>query len=98
MLQGYANRKGNAADLYKHCQETLAINMHISEKEKTVSIRQFVFVDKDEVYRNNVPESYHQVRNIGKSLKVERRNLSCYCQGWINAKTVNMSRNGLCLI
>ena len=46
---------GNAADVYKHCQDTLAHNMHISEKERTVSIIQFVFVDKSEVDRNNVP-------------------------------------------
>ena len=83
---------GDVKTVYSHCNETL-LNTNESVKNKTgcksVSLRQFVFVDMQLVSRNNTPvvdtikgtRKIHSIKNIGSPGKVAHRNLSCFCLG-----------------
>ena len=80
---------GTAKAVYDHCCEVLSHGIRVNAKEKYVSLRQFVFVAKDEVDRANIPEAktlagtrqIHAIRNTDTDYIVESRLLSCYCNG-----------------
>ena len=40
---------GGAGDVHSHCKNTLEHSLRVNAKESTASIRQFIFIDKDEV-------------------------------------------------
>ena len=80
-----------AKDIHKHCKDTLEHEMRVNVKESSASIRQFVFIDKEEENRSQVPSAktlvgtrkIHNIRNTGKRMVLESRNLSCFCTGCI---------------
>ena len=82
----------NSADVYKHCKDSLEHDIKINEKEQTASVREFVYISKEEVNRSEGPyvktligtRKIHNIRNIGETMKVESRNLSCFCPGCLN--------------
>ena len=85
---------GTANSVFNHCQTVLAHGVKVDEKEKVVKVRQFVFVDKDEVDRKNIPQAetlvgtrkVHSVRNTNVQMTIKSRNLSCYCKGCISGR------------
>ena len=45
----------NSADVYKHCKDSLEHDIKINEKEQTASVREFVYISKEEVNRSEGP-------------------------------------------
>lgn len=84
---------GNASDMFNHCNQTLAHELLINEKDNTGTIREFIYISKNEVDRTHIPDvstlvgtrKLHSIRNTGTPLTVESRNLSCFCVGCLSA-------------
>ena len=78
----------NAEDVYNHCFNCLTHGVKINEKEKIVTIREFVYLAKESISRN-VPmaatitgtRKLHAIQNTGEDMIVKSKNLSCYCHG-----------------
>ena len=47
---------GNATDMFNHCKETLAHGLKLNENDNTGTIREFVYISKEEVDRSNTPD------------------------------------------
>jgi len=83
---------GNATDMFNHCKETLAHGLKLNENDNTGTIREFVYISKEEVDRSNTPDDtlvgtrrFHSIRNTETPLTVESRNLSCFCEACLSA-------------
>lgn len=86
---------GNTTDVFNHCPDTLSHGLKIKEKDSTGSIREFIYITKEEVDRTNIPEvstlvgtrKLHCIRNTALSvpLTVESRNLSSFCQACLSS-------------
>lgn len=83
----------NPEDVFDHCKQVLARNITVNEKESTVSLREFIYVNRSEVNRKEITEiktlvgtrKVHSIRSTGSNFIVKSRNLSCFCNGCLNS-------------
>lgn len=80
---------GDARAVYSHCMDTLqkTENEPKTGDQKSISIRQFVFVQSEEINRDEIDKlntvkgtrKMHSVKSTSEKGVIKTRNLSSYC-------------------
>lgn len=45
----------DSKDLFKHCQDNLSHGLRLNDKDNTGTVRQFIYIGKEDVDRTNTP-------------------------------------------